>query len=181
MFLNLSLVIHNHQPVGNFDFVFAAATERAYDPILGLLERHPGVRLSLHYTGPLWDWLLKRRPDHVERLKALVARGQVELLTGAYYEPILVAIPDADKVGQIRKMTDFLRQTFGVEPTGMWLGGGGRGGSGRPPPPSPSPRRESATPCWTIPPSRWPASPTTISSAPTSPRNRDTRSQSSAT
>jgi len=119
--LNLSLVIHNHQPVGNFDFVFATATERAYDPILGLLERHPAVRLSLHYTGPLWDWLLAHRPDHVDRLKALVARGQVELLTGAYYEPILVAIPDADKVGQIRKMTDFLRRTFGVEPTGMWL------------------------------------------------------------
>ncbi|MCS7283657.1 MAG: DUF1926 domain-containing protein [Anaerolineae bacterium] len=119
--LNLSLVIHNHQPVGNFDFVFATATEKAYDPILGLLERHPTVRLSLHYTGPLWDWLLKRRPDHVERLRALVARGQVELLTGAYYEPILVSIPDADKVGQIRKMTEFLRRTFGVEPTGMWL------------------------------------------------------------
>jgi alpha-amylase len=119
--LNLSLVIHNHQPVGNFDFVFATATERAYDPILGLLERHPAVRLSLHYTGPLWDWLLAHRPDHVERLRALVARGQVELLTGAYYEPILVSIPDADKVGQIRRMTGFLRQTFGVEPTGMWL------------------------------------------------------------
>ncbi|RME36790.1 MAG: DUF1925 domain-containing protein, partial [Thermoflexia bacterium] len=121
MLLNLSLVLHNHQPVGNFDFVFVTATERAYDPILGLLERHPEVRLSLHYTGPLWDWLLTHRPDHVDRLKALVARGQVELLTGAYYEPILVSIPDADKVGQIRKMTDFLRRTFGAEPTGMWL------------------------------------------------------------
>lgn len=121
MMLNFSLVIHNHQPVGNFDFIFAAATERAYDPILGLLERYPAVRLSLHYTGPLWDWMMVHRPDHVERLRALVARGQVELLTGAYYEPILVAIPDADKVGQIRKMTDFLRRTFNVEPTGLWL------------------------------------------------------------
>jgi len=119
--LTLSLVIHNHQPVGNFDFVFAQATDRAYDPILSLLERHPGVRLSLHYTGPLYDWLTVQRPDHLERLRALVARGQVELLTGAYYEPILVAIPDADKVGQVRKMTRFLRETFGCEPTGAWL------------------------------------------------------------
>ncbi len=119
--LTLSLVVHNHQPVGNFDFVFAHATERAYDPILTALERHPGVRLSLHYTGPLYDWLAVHRPDHLDRLRALVARGQVELLTGAYYEPILVAIPDADKVGQIRKMTRFLRETFGCEPTGAWL------------------------------------------------------------
>lgn len=119
--LTLSLVIHNHQPVGNFDFVFAHATERAYDPILAALERHPGVRLSLHYTGPLYDWLAVHRPDHLERLRALVARGQVELLTGAYYEPILVSIPDADKIGQIHKMTRFLRETFGYEATGMWL------------------------------------------------------------
>lgn len=119
--LMLSLVIHNHQPVGNFDFVFALATERAYDPILALLERHPTVRLSLHYTGPLYDWLAAHRPAHLERLRALVARGQVELLTGAYYEPVLVAIPDADKVGQVRKMTRFLRETFGCEPTGAWL------------------------------------------------------------
>ncbi|HID88454.1 MAG TPA: DUF1926 domain-containing protein [Anaerolineae bacterium] len=119
--LALSLVIHNHQPVGNFDFVFAHAMERAYDPILTVLERHPGVRLSLHYTGPLYDWLAVHRPDHLDRLRALVARGQVELLTGAYYEPILVAIPDADKVGQIRKMTHFLQKTFGCEPTGAWL------------------------------------------------------------
>jgi len=118
---SLSLAIHNHQPVGNFDFVFAHATERAYDPMLAALERHPAVRLSLHYTGPLYDWLAAHRPDHLERLRALVERGQVELLGGAYYEPILVAIPDADKVGQVRKMGRFLRETFGCEPTGAWL------------------------------------------------------------
>lgn len=117
----LSLVIHNHQPVGNFDFVFAQATERAYGPILRALEHHPAIRLALHYTGPLWDWLTVHRPEHLERLRGLMARGQIELLTGAYYEPILVAIPDADKVGQISKMTGFLRQTFGCEPTGAWL------------------------------------------------------------
>ncbi len=121
MSLTLALVIHNHQPVGNFDFVFAHATERAYDPILTALERYPAVRLSLHYTGPLYDWLTVHRPDHLERLRALVARGQVELLTGAYYEPILVSIPDADKIGQIRKMTRFLREIFGYEATGIWL------------------------------------------------------------
>jgi len=119
--ITLSLVIHNHQPVGNFDFVFAEATERAYDPMLEALEHHPAVRLALHYTGPLLDWLTANRPDHLERLRGLVTRGQVELLTGAYYEPILVVIPDADKVGQIRKMTRFLRETFGCEATGVWL------------------------------------------------------------
>jgi alpha-amylase len=49
----LSLVLHNHQPVGNFDYVLQDAYERCYEPMLASLERHPGVRAALHYSGPL--------------------------------------------------------------------------------------------------------------------------------
>ena len=119
--LTLSLVIHNHQPVGNFDHVFAEAAERAYHPMLDALAHHPDVRISLHYSGSLLDWLGVNRPDHLELLSDLVAREQVELLTGGYYEPILVTIPDADKVGQVRKMTDFLLERFGYPGTGAWI------------------------------------------------------------
>lgn len=119
--LTLSLVIHNHQPVGNFDHVFAEATEKAYQPMLEALERHPGIRLGLHYTGPLLDWLHAHRPQHLNLLGDLAAREQVELLTGAYYEPILVAIPEEDKLGQVHKMTDHLREHFGVTPQGAWV------------------------------------------------------------
>ena len=55
--ISLALAIHNHQPVGNFGWVFAEVYDRAYRPMLEALERHPGVRLSLHYTGPLLEWL----------------------------------------------------------------------------------------------------------------------------
>ena len=48
----LTLVLHNHQPVGNFGFVFEDNYQKAYGPMLDALERHPGVRLGLHYTGP---------------------------------------------------------------------------------------------------------------------------------
>jgi len=119
--LSLALVVHNHQPVGNFDFVFAEATEKAYDPLLEALERHPTIRMALHYTGPLLDWLGEQRPEHLERLGNLVDRGQIELLGGAYYEPILVAIPDPDKLAQIRKMSNYLQTRFGSSPTGAWL------------------------------------------------------------
>ena len=50
--ISLALAIHNHQPVGNFGWVFAEVYDQAYLPMLEALERHPGVRLSLHYTGP---------------------------------------------------------------------------------------------------------------------------------
>ncbi len=117
----LSLALHNHQPVGNFDFVIGDAFQKAYEPMLDALERHPGVRLALHYSGPLRDWLKARRPDFLKRVRALVGRKQIEIMTGGYYEPILLALPDADKLGQIKKMTDAIRSDFGSEPTGAWL------------------------------------------------------------
>ena len=102
--ISLALAIHNHQPVGNFGWVFAEVYEQAYLPMLEALERHPGVRLSLHYTGPLLDWLRAERPEFIERLRALVDRGQVELLGGGYYEPVLASLPERDRIGQLRRM-----------------------------------------------------------------------------
>ena len=117
----LSLAIHNHQPVGNFDHIMARATDNAYAPLVGALERHPRIRLALHYSGPLLDWLKPHRPDLLQRIRALAARGQVEILTGGYYEPILAAIPDADKRGQIEKLTRTITAEFGSAPEGLWL------------------------------------------------------------
>jgi hypothetical protein len=119
--LHLALAIHNHQPVGNFDHVFEEAYHRAYAPMVAALERHPAVRLALHYSGPVLDWLRDRQPGLLARLRALAARGQVELMTGGYYEPILPVIPDPDQRGQIRKMTDAVRALFGVRAIGLWL------------------------------------------------------------
>ena len=89
--ISLALVLHNHQPVGNFGWVFAEVYERAYEPMLAALERHPTVRLSLHYTGPLLDWLVAERPEAIDRLRALAERGQVEILGGGFYEPVPAA------------------------------------------------------------------------------------------
>ena len=117
----LALAIHNHQPVGNFDEVFDQAYRDAYEPMVTALERHPEIRLALHYTGPLRDWLAAHHPDLLRRVRDLASRGQVEMMTGGYYEPILVAIPDADKLAQIQKMSEAVRQDYGVAPTGLWL------------------------------------------------------------
>ena len=113
--ITLCLAFHNHQPVGNFPWVFEAAYRASYLPMVECLERHPPVRVSLHYTGPLFDWLAANRPEFLDRLAELVRRGQVEMMTGGYYEPILPAIPEADRLGQIRKMTDFAMKNLWKE------------------------------------------------------------------
>jgi alpha-amylase len=119
--ISLALAIHNHQPVGNFGWVFAEIYEQAYEPLVAALERHPGVRLSLHYTGPLLEWLRIERPAFIARLRALVARGQVEILGGGYYEPVLASLPERDRVGQLHRMADELETLFGARPHGAWL------------------------------------------------------------
>jgi 4-alpha-glucanotransferase len=119
--ISLALALHNHQPVGNFGWVFAEVYEQAYEPMVAALERHPGVRLSLHYTGPLLAWLVDERPDFVERLRALADRGQVEILGGGLYEPVLASLPERDRIGQLRRMADELEARFGRRPEGAWL------------------------------------------------------------
>lgn len=119
--IDLAFAVHNHQPVGNFDHVIEDAHCRAYRPFLEVLEAHPGVCIALHQSGILWEWQAAHHPEHLDTVARLVAGGQIELLGGAYYEPLLPAIPEADRQGQLARMSRFLSERFGVEPRGAWL------------------------------------------------------------
>jgi alpha-amylase len=117
----LALVLHNHQPVGNFGWVVGDVFRTAYEPMIGALERHPGVRVGLHYSGPLLEWLEREQPAAIDRLRVLVEREQVEMLGGAHFEPVLAALPEADRHGQLRLMTAEVERLFGRRPRGAWL------------------------------------------------------------
>ena len=119
--INLAIGIHNHQPVGNFDFVFEHAYKSAYKPFIEILEKHPKIKIAQHYTGALLQWLKENHPEFIEKLKQLVKRNQIEIITGGFYEPILAIIPDQDKIDQIKKLTDFIIENFDTKPLGMWL------------------------------------------------------------
>src|SRR5881227_3229016 len=119
--IHLGLVIHNHQPVGNFPWVFQQVYEESYLPMIEALEHYSKVRLALHYTGSLLDWFHEAHPEFIERIATLVRRNQVELVSGGYYEPILPSIPDRDKIAQIRRLNERLHRDFGVNASGMWI------------------------------------------------------------
>jgi alpha-amylase len=119
--VSLALVLHNHQPVGNFGWVIQDVYEHAYSPMLDALERHPGIRLGLHYTGPLLQWMAANRPEAIAQIRGLVERGQVEIVGGGFYEPILVTMPDRDRHGQLIRMRDELEALVGSRPAGAWL------------------------------------------------------------
>lgn len=118
--LRLCLAFHNHQPVGNFDHVFEQAYQDSYLPFMEVFDRFPTLPISLHCSGPLMEWLDRHHPEYLDRLAHLVSAGRVEILGGAFYEPILTMVPSHDRIGQIRRFTQWLRDRLDAEVHGMW-------------------------------------------------------------
>jgi 4-alpha-glucanotransferase len=118
---HLVLLVHAHQPCGNFGHVLEKSYANSYLPFIELLEKHPAVHAGLHYSGPLLTWIEENRPDYFTRLKTLVSAGQVELIGGGFYEPILVSIPPQDQFEQISRLAAYLEEHFGHHPTGAWI------------------------------------------------------------
>ena len=119
--LRLVLVLHNHQPIGNFDGVFEQAYQDSYLPFLDVFERYQGLRIALHTSGSLMEWLDARHPEYVDRLAGLVAEGRIEIVGGPFFEPILTMIPPRDRVGQIQAYAEWLRRRLGAQVRGIWM------------------------------------------------------------
>lgn len=119
--VRLLLVLHDHQPVGNFDHVFEQAYQDSYLPLLDVFEAYPSLKLALHTSGSLMEWLDGHHPEYVDRLAELAQRGRIEIVGGAYYEPILTMLSPRDRVGQITSYRQWLSERLGVQADGMWV------------------------------------------------------------
>lgn len=119
--VNLLFGTHNSQPAGSDDYQFEKAYQEAYKPFLTVLYNFPQIRVVLHYSGILLEWLEKNHPEFLMLLNEMVKRKQVELLGGGFYDPILPMIPGPDRIGQIELLTTFIRKRFGKRPRGCWI------------------------------------------------------------
>ncbi|MBN2207045.1 MAG: DUF1925 domain-containing protein, partial [Candidatus Aminicenantes bacterium] len=119
--LSFLFAVHNHQPVGNFDDVFERAFADCYRPFLRTVADYPLFKFALHFSGPLWDRLKEKERDSWDLIERMTDRGQLELLGGGYYEPILAVIPERDRAGQVARLSDFLEAHFGRRPRGVWM------------------------------------------------------------
>jgi alpha-amylase/alpha-mannosidase (GH57 family) len=113
--------IHLHQPVGNFDHVFADHVRDVYLPFLERVEERAFFPISVHLSGPLLEWLERHDPAYLDRVGRLAAEGKLELLLAGFYEPVLASLPKRDRVEQIGWMREKLSSLFGVDARGLWL------------------------------------------------------------
>ncbi len=118
--VNFIFGIHNHQPLGNFGWVMESAYERSYRPFMETLEDYPNMKVAVHYSGPLLEWIAGNRAEHLDLLRSLVKKGQLEIVVAGFYEPVLASIPKEDRLEQIRLLKDFARK-LGYEAKGVWL------------------------------------------------------------
>lgn len=117
--MRVVFVVHNHQPIGNLDEVIERITDDVYLPLLDLFRRGEGRPLVVHNSGPLWEWWSANRPEVVEAFRSLPA---AEFLAGGWFEPVLAAIPENDRVEQLTLGMTRLEALTGTAPLGVWLG-----------------------------------------------------------
>lgn len=116
-----AMAFHCHQPVDNFGWEFERAFSNAYLPLMAGLEEFPSIKASFHYSGNVLEWLESEHGDYLERMAKLVRRGQVEIIGGGCFEPVLAMIPERDALEQVRLNDEVVSRLFGVKSRGLWI------------------------------------------------------------
>jgi alpha-amylase len=107
--------------VGNMDFILEDVYNSAYGPFFETLRDYRNIKINIHFSGFLFLWLLNNKPDFINLLKMLKNRGQIEIVSGAMFEPVLALISEEDGQDQIKMHADLMEEVFGDRPQGMWL------------------------------------------------------------
>ncbi len=113
--------IHMHQPVDNFSEAVDEAIEKCYRPFFKVLKDFSKIKLAVHCSGWLLEYIEKRDNKLFLDMKKLAKKGVIEFFTAGFYEPILCSIPKRDRVEQIEKLTKKIKKSFSQIPKGAWL------------------------------------------------------------
>ncbi|HBT77763.1 MAG TPA: alpha-amylase [Planctomycetaceae bacterium] len=113
--------LHNHQPIGNFGHIFEQTYRESYKPFLDVFEHYPKLKIALHTSGSLAEWLAEHHPEYLDRLAELVRQQRVEIIGGPFFEPILAMLPSRDRIGQIRLYSHWLEKRLGAKIRGLWI------------------------------------------------------------
>ncbi|MDR1230194.1 MAG: DUF1925 domain-containing protein [Spirochaetaceae bacterium] len=123
--LPVSVVLgsHCHVPEGLADAEYEAVYNERLKPFLSALYRYPGIPAVLHYSGSLFYWVERKRPEFFDLVRKLLRRKQIEILSGGFYEPAMHLLAPQDRTGQVEMLSTYIRKHFGKRATGAWIHG----------------------------------------------------------
>ena len=119
--LQLAVVLHFHQPPTASVLTLEDCFDHIYEPVLDAIEADERLLLNLHFGGRILEHALAHRPDFLGRLAQFWRAGRIELLGGAFYDPVLAAIPERDAISQLQFTANWLKRQLGKVPAGAWL------------------------------------------------------------
>jgi len=119
--ISLILGSHAHVPYGSDTTEFEHVYTAMLRPFVSCLYKYPRIQAVLHYSGVLLHLVERTHQELFMLIEDMVARRQIEMLGGGFYEPILPIIPPQDKMGQIELLTTYIRKQFGKRPQGCWI------------------------------------------------------------
>ena len=115
-----AMAFHVFQPVFNLEGELEKAYTLAYEPFLRVMEKFPKIKGTFHFSGNMLEWFEKKKPDYIVTLRSMVKRGQIEIMGGGFFEPVMPIIPREDAAEQIRMLSRTVERIFGVTPKGVW-------------------------------------------------------------
>ena len=119
--MRCSLVLHCGLPLGTPKIRLEQAIDGPLCALLDALQTRPRVRMGLHLGGHILDYLLRQRSQRLVQLVGLVQSGQVELVGGGYYDPILSALPKRSAQAQLDRTHQFFEEQLRLKLSGVWL------------------------------------------------------------
>ena len=117
----LLIGFHMHQPVDNLSEAVENAVNFCYRPLFKTLRKYPEFKFSLHSSGWLLEQLKEKYSDVFDDILYLNEKGSIEFFSGGFYEPVLASIPKEDRIIQIQKLNNFIKNNFSKTPKGLWL------------------------------------------------------------
>lgn len=119
--VKFAMAFHCYQPVFNFESEIEKAYKNAYLPFMETLKGFPGIKVTFHYSGNLLDWLEYRHADYLKTVRSLLRRGQIELIGGGCFEPVMALIPENDRREQLLLNEKVISRLFKIKTRGAWI------------------------------------------------------------
>lgn len=108
-------------PYGASNDEYEALVTRQLKPLLTMIYRNVNYKLLLNLGIAEFDYFENHHPELNMLINDLCRKGQVELLSNAYYDVVLSMIPTHERSSQVEKTTTYIRKHFSKKPKGLWL------------------------------------------------------------
>ena len=119
--MRVVITVHCGLPLGTPQMRLVQAVDGPLSSFFDALQTRPRLKVGLHLGGHVLDFLLRQRSQRLVQLVGLLQNGQIELVGGGYYDPVLCSLSRRSARAQLRRTAQFFSEQFRFQAKGAWL------------------------------------------------------------